>query len=235
MTALLLLCQCGLALLALGFIFLYRLRKISFKRFAAGLALSLLACFVLGLISLYALFFKEDTGFEVYISSAVVLILGCMLAALIIKINSLPRIHDITTNIDDPPLFQHAVRQREVTDNSLAYNPANIHHQQRAYPDIQPLYLSDDIDTVFKWALDAADVMGWMVYHSDNTQYTFEAEELSALCGFADDIIVLVQHSDSGNRIDLRSASRVGVSDLGANAKRIKRYLAILRDLSTTG
>ncbi|MGH1484595.1 MAG: DUF1499 domain-containing protein [Cellvibrionaceae bacterium] len=220
--------QCGLILLAVGFIFLYRLRLINFKLFAAGLAFSFLSCFVLGLISLYGLFFWEKATFGIYISGVLALTLGLMLVILISKIKSVPRIHDITTDIDNPPLFQQAAQQREVTDNSLEYNPDNLRHQQQAYPYIQPLYLSDDVDAIFKRALAAADVMGWIVYHIDNTQHVFEAKEVSALFGFADDIIVLVQHTDSGSRIDVRSASRVGASDIGANAKRIRRYLAIL-------
>jgi uncharacterized protein (DUF1499 family) len=144
---------------------------------------------------------------------------------------TVPPIHDITTDPDNPPVFIAAVPVRNAAgDNSAAYGGAKIAEQQRrAYPDIVPLTLALQPGAVFSRALDTARRMGWTIEAADNAAGRIEASDTSRWFGFTDDIVIRITPSGSGSRIDLRSSSRLGRSDFGVNAARIKTYLAALR------
>jgi uncharacterized protein (DUF1499 family) len=68
--------------------------------------------------------------------------------------------------------------------------------------------------------------MGWELVASDSAAGRIEATATTPWFGFKDDVVVRVRPDGSGSRIDVRSVSRVGKSDVGANAKRIRTYLA---------
>ena len=144
---------------------------------------------------------------------------------------TVPPIHDITTDPDNPPAFIAAVPVRNAAgDNSAAYAGAKIAEQQcQAYPDIVPLTLALQPGAVFSRALDTARQMGWTIVAADNAAGRIEASDRSRWFGFTDDIVIRITPSGSGSRIDLRSSSRLGRSDFGVNAARIKTYLAALR------
>jgi uncharacterized protein (DUF1499 family) len=146
---------------------------------------------------------------------------------------TVPPIHDITTDPDNPPAFVAAVPVREAAgDNPVAYEGAKIAEQQRrAYPDIVPLTLALQSGAAFSRALDTAQLMGWTIVAADDAAGRIEASDRSRWFGFTDDIVIRITPSGSGSRIDLRSSSRLGRSDFGVNAARIKTYLATLRAL----
>ncbi len=100
--------------------------------------------------------------------------------------------------------------------------------QRRAYPDIAPLELAVPPAAAFARALDAATAMGWEIVAADAVAGRIEATATTPWFGFRDDVVVRVAPTPTGSRIDVRSVSRVGKSDLGANAKRIRAYLARL-------
>jgi uncharacterized protein (DUF1499 family) len=142
-----------------------------------------------------------------------------------------PPIHDITTDPDNPPAFIAVVPLREAEGpDRVAYEGAKIAEQQRrAYPDIVPLALALQPSAAFSRALETAQRMGWTIVATDDAAGRIEASDRSRWFGFTDDIVVLITPSGSGSRIDLRSAARLGRSDFGVNAARIKTYLAALR------
>ncbi len=80
------------------------------------------------------------------------------------------------------------------------------------------------IDEAFAQALDVAAAMGWEVYHQDINAGVIEAVDTTAIMGFKDDIVIRLRSNADGTLVDLRSVSRVGVSDLGANASRIEAF-----------
>ena len=99
--------------------------------------------------------------------------------------------------------------------------------QQRAgYPDLGPLVLQAPPQQAFARALAAARDMGWEVVATEPGDGRIEATTTTFWFGFKDDVVVRVTPADGGSRIDVRSVSRVGRSDVGTNAKRIKTYLA---------
>ena len=77
-------------------------------------------------------------------------------------------------------------------------------------------------------AIDAARSLGWHVAASDAASGRLEATATTTFFGFKDDIVVRIRHEGTGSRVDVRSVSRVGLSDLGANADRIRKYLVKL-------
>jgi uncharacterized protein (DUF1499 family) len=146
------------------------------------------------------------------------------------RAQSLPRIHDITTDTANPPQFVAVLPLRAGAPNTAAYGGKEIAEQQlKGYPDIGPLALSVPPGVAFGRARDAAESMGWEIVAADPAAGRIEATTSTLWFGFKDDIVVRVSATEQGSRIDVRSVSRVGRSDVGTNAKRIREYLAKLR------
>ena len=143
---------------------------------------------------------------------------------------TVPPIHDITTDPDNPRAFVAVVPLREAAGpDRVAYGGAKIAElQRRAYPDIVPLTLAVPPPIAFNRALDTAQQMGWTIVAADDTAGRIEASDRSRWFGFTDDIVIRITASGSGSRIDLRSSSRLGRGDFGVNAARIETYLSAL-------
>src|SRR3954468_14054673 len=135
----------------------------------------------------------------------------------------LPPIHDITTDPANPPAFVALQAERQKAPNGVAYGgPEVAAQQQKAYPDIKPLILKASVDESLQRAIDAARSLGWQVISTDAASGRIEATDRTWWFGFKDDIIVRVRPEPSGgSRVDVRSVSRVGHGDLGANAARV--------------
>jgi len=142
-----------------------------------------------------------------------------------------PRIHDITTDTANPPQFRAVLPARQVERaNPTDYGGAEIAKKQTAaYPDIVPLVSSRTSGVAFAKALEAADDMpGWRIVAQDPAMGQIEATETSRWFGFADDIVIRIAAAGTGSRVDVRSTSRQGISDLGVNAARIRAFMARL-------
>ena len=138
-----------------------------------------------------------------------------------------PPIHDITTDTDDPPAFEALVAAREAAPNAVDYPGEQTARQQReAYPDIGPLYLNVPPDIALSAAEAAALDQGWEL--ADVSVGRIEAIATTTWFGFKDDVIIRLRETDDGIRVDVRSASRMGRGDMGANAARVRAYLASL-------
>lgn len=138
-----------------------------------------------------------------------------------------PAIHDITTDLDRPPQFVAVLPLRAGAPNPATYGGAEVAEaQRRSYPEIKPLLLTVPVAAAYSRALAAARGMGWELVDSDSTGGRIEATATTPWFGFKDDVVVRVRPEGTGSRIDVRSVSRVGKSDVGANAQRIRAYLA---------
>ena len=166
-------------------------------------------------------------------ATAAVLILILPLAyvfANVYKARSLPVIHDISTDMENPPQFIHAGEIRGAVENSLEWSPETVALQQQAYPNIGSVYLP--MDTNKAWQLIEQTIMNlpWEITYHNKEKGIFEATATSFWFGFVDDIIIRVTADGDKSRIDIRSLSRVGKSDLGKNAQRIRYFSqALLR------
>lgn len=143
------------------------------------------------------------------------------------KAQSVPPIHDITTDVEDPPEFVEVVPRRTATgaSNPPAYaGPEVAAQQKQAYPDIAPIRLPDPPERAFARAREAAESLGWEIVSADPQQGRLEATDTTRWFGFRDDVVVRVRPEGAGSRVDVRSKSRVGRSDVGANAERIRTF-----------
>ncbi len=141
----------------------------------------------------------------------------------------LPPIHDISTDLIDPPAFSAVLPLRTDAPNSVAWGgPDAVAAQHSGYPDIAPLTLELSLPAAFNRALEAARLMRWDIVAADDRAGRIEATATTIWFGFKDDVVIRVTRAANGTRIDVRSLSRVGQGDLGINAKRVRAYLASL-------
>ena len=113
--------------------------------------------------------------------------------------------------------------------NSTVYNPAVAAKQKQGFPDLGPKVLDLPPAEAFNHALDAAKAMGWRIAAAEPAEGRIEAVATTFWAGFIDDVVIrLTPTGDNQTRVDVRSESRVGGGDIGANGRRIEKYLASL-------
>lgn len=145
---------------------------------------------------------------------------------------SVPPIHDISTDTLDPPEFIAILPLRADAPNPPGYAGEEVARLQReAYPDLRSYRLDAGTGMAFEQALAAARKMGWEIVAADPATGRIEATATTFWYGFKDDVVVRVGADNGGSVIDVRSKSRVGRSDLGANASRIRTYLEALKTI----
>jgi uncharacterized protein (DUF1499 family) len=140
----------------------------------------------------------------------------------------LPAIADITTDTADPPRFEATARLRE--PGRVAYPGAETARQQRAaYPDLATLTLAATAAEVYNAALEIVTKRKWRIAATrapaQRREGRIEATALTPIMGFPDDVVIRIRMSSAGAVVDMRSASRFGKHDLGANARRVRALL----------
>ncbi len=212
--------------------------------FAAGCLLSLLALLALAIASLL----PRQRGRRVAtLWRALPGLPGALLAGALLGAGAgHPPIHDVATDTGDPPQFSMAPRERGARANPLAIEPEAIAAQLRAYPDLATIHSELELEPAMRRAAEVAGGLGWRIYAahqasgclrwdvdvaSGRWRGPFEAKrgliEASATSfwfGFVDDVAIRFTATGAGTAIDLRSVSRVGRGDLGANARRIRAF-----------
>jgi uncharacterized protein (DUF1499 family) len=147
--------------------------------------------------------------------------------------NTLPPIHDITTDTDNPPTFSAVVLAARAAEHAGSVDdrgPELAQQQKAAYPDVVPVMSKLPESKVFDEALQVAKAMpGWNIVASDAYAGRIDANQQSRWFRFTDDIVIRITVGDGGCRIDMRSTSRQGRSDYGVNAARIRAYMSALR------
>ncbi|MDZ7789436.1 MAG: DUF1499 domain-containing protein [Xanthomonadales bacterium] len=151
--------------------------------------------------------------------------------SLVQKARSVPPIHDITTDMANPPEFVAIAPLRAEAPNPVEYAGEETAAQQReAYPEIKTLHIDAWPAIVFEHALETAQARGWEIVEADESKGRIEATATTFWFGFKDDVVIRLRGDNNGTAVDMRSKSRVGRSDVGANAARIE---AFLEDLET--
>ena len=140
-------------------------------------------------------------------------------------VDQVPRIHDISTDSENPPRFVAVLPLRQGAENPVDYSAEVAAQQKQAYLDIAPAMLDVPPAQAFARAERAARAMGWDIVAVAPGDLRIEATDTTLLFGFKDDIVVRVTPSGNGSRVDVRSLSRVGRSDFGVNANRIRKFL----------
>lgn len=168
------------------------------------------------------------------VSSGIAVVIGIVAMTIPVRmwmiVRSVPPIHDITTDAENPPQFNAVLNVRGDALNPAEYGGLGISAQQlRAYPDISPLRLGIPPQKAFDRSLAAAKARGWEIVAAEADKGVIEATDTSLWFGFKDDIVIRITAEGNGSRIDMRSLSRVGKSDVGANARRIRNFQDTLR------
>jgi fatty-acyl-CoA synthase len=97
--------------------------------------------------------------------------------------------------------------------------------KETPYPMLAPLVTANTAEEAYAAALAAVEAKGWTIVLAEPEEGRIEATQTSYWFGFKDDIMIRVRSEEGGMRLDVRSTSRVGLSDLGANAKRVRNLL----------
>jgi uncharacterized protein (DUF1499 family) len=190
---------------------------------------------VVALIASFSLFLLvKERGFspdrKFLLMAFVISLVPSLLVGAKLKIAaSVPEIHDITTDTLNPPMYEEIVDLRKGASNSLVYEYQGSAEklsalQAAAYPDLKPLSSKLSVKLALVRAVSILEEQGLVVVNVNAVKGIVEATATSFWYGFKDDVVVRVQATDQGSRIDLRSVSRVGRSDVGINAARIRTF-----------
>ncbi|MBX3024851.1 DUF1499 domain-containing protein [bacterium] len=144
---------------------------------------------------------------------------------------NIPRINDIATDTDAPPQFVHAGTLPENAGRDMSYPGLAFAEQQKAgYPDLGPLPLAMPPDEAFKQVAAAARSMpSWVITREDPEAHALEGYDTTRLFHFRDDFVIEVRATPNGQSlVQMRSKSRDGKGDVGANAARIRAFFTRL-------
>ena len=198
-----------------------------FMLLASGTVLAILAV-ALGIIALVVANRRGLAGDKpgIYLGMLVgALVLGLM-GMQYMAASKVPPIHNISTDTIDPPQFDKVVALRGEGTNPLAYDAAKLAGpQQEAYPWVKTQTPSAPPGQALSSARSALEAMGLEIVNEDPQAGLVEATDTTFWFGFKDDVVVRVRAAGAGSILDARSVSRVGVSDIGANARRIGELL----------
>lgn len=210
----------------------HRFAVIDFQPALAGIAIGVLiglAAIVNGLIgTLHAIKAKQPEIVSTMAGSTLGFLVVTPFFVTLLSGAGAPQIHDITTDLEHPPEFVAIKPLRTAVHNSLdRLEPENLAALQKAgYPDLGPLLLDEPFDQVFNRTVALVRQRGWTIASASAGR--IEAISTTPVMGFKDDVAIRIQAEGNRTRIDMRSASRVGKSDLGANAARIRAFMADL-------
>lgn len=140
-----------------------------------------------------------------------------------------PPINDITTDLAEPPAFAPVSVVSDYAGRDMSYPAEFVEIVRKSYPDLAPLHVESPVDATYERAIQAAESLGWTISARSDADHTFDAKDTTKLFRFVDDVAVRVRADGTGARIDVRSKSRDGRGDLGANANRIRRFLAAMK------
>lgn len=169
----------------------------------------------------------KEPGTKLYAGLAVV-IMGVLVGTMVLNEAAPPPgplINDITTDLENPPRFEAVIGLRPSGSNPIEYGGAEIAANQRqVHPEIQPIQSELQPMIAFAQAHRIATELGWDVVAADDATGIIEAVDTTPFFRFKDDIVIRVRPTPTGSRVDLRSHSREGISDLGKNAARIMEF-----------
>lgn len=146
-----------------------------------------------------------------------------------------PVVADVSTDLEDPPKFDAAFKLRPRGSNPIDTFPSEIASINRT---IRPALVTAEYDVepekLFQLVTRLAEKRHWRIVDSRKPQRRregrVEAVARTMILGLRDDVVIRLRNEGETTQVDLRSASRVGRSDLGTNAARIREFLA---DLNT--
>lgn len=195
-----------------------------FLMFAAACLLGGASAILLGLIGVVRARFGKGT-IRAYVAIAVGAILVGTAVVKAMPARELPRINDITTDLNDVPAF---VIDTGESGRDMSFNVEFSGPIRTTYADLKTTVLIEPTGKVFDRVYVVARRLGWNIIHADKDGGVIQATDSSEVFKFVDDIIVRIRDVDGSTRVDMRSKSRDGKSDFGVNAHRIRAFSAAL-------
>jgi uncharacterized protein (DUF1499 family) len=195
--------------------------------FAGGVLIAVLDL-VGGIIASIVVFTKKLVSERraVLIGTAISLVIAALVVPRMAAAFSVPPIHNISTDVVDPPAFVAVIALRGPNSNPVAFDAEKLAPlQQQAYPWVKPLETPMPPDQAFDRSQEVLKAMAVEIVQADKANGTIEGTATTFWFGFKDDIAVRVRPEGTGSRIDLHSVSRVGQGDSGLNAKRIGDFI----------
>ena len=196
--------------------------------FGAAMALAILAL-LLAFAGFVSIWKDGVAGMGASLSAiGIAILLLAYPAYIAVKARNLPWIYDITTDPIDPPRYDTLAKARPRDANPIVYPGLAVAELQlEAYPDIEPLDADIDTRSAYNAALAVINRRRWRVVEArapaqGRREGRIEAVARTPIMGFRDDVIVRVRPFEGGARVDIRSSSRYGSFDFGANAARIR-------------
>lgn len=200
-------------------------------------ALNLIAVSIAGLLiaiamavaSIVRIWFGGQTGAAQAFAAILIACLGLAVPLFYLSHAALlPRLTDVETTPDEPLDFKMLATMRPADANPITEPDATaVEAQVNAYPDIGPMVIERSAPEVFSIVHEAIERLGWTVVVNEAPGETgigrIEATDRTLIMGFTDDVLVQVKGDDAHATIDVRSVSRYGWHDLGANAARIRK------------
>ena len=220
-------------LLAVSAVVAHRMDLAGFQIAVPGLAIAAL-CGLLaalsGVLALFGAIRRRKSAMPALIGMLLGLVVAMPVLFSVLVGSGAPRIHDISTDLDQPPEFNVIKSLRTAADNPLdRKSPGDLDQLQReGYPDLNSLMLNRSPEVVFDQALKLVESRGWQVADASAANGIIEATAVTPIMAFKDDVVIRIQGAGQTTRVDMRSVSRSGISDLGMNAKRIRLFLADL-------
>lgn len=153
-------------------------------------------------------------------------ILGLLIAVYLMVRQKYPIINDIATDPNAPLSFFAPLESSGVSPDTLTYPPEFAAKQKLAYPYLAPLAVAAPPELVYQAALELAeDTFGWKLVAEDPENLRFQAVATTKLMRFKDDVVLSVSGIPEQSLVQMRSKSRLGKGDFGANANRIDAFL----------
>jgi uncharacterized protein (DUF1499 family) len=208
-----------------------------FASLVTPVALNLIAVSIAGLLiaiaiavaSIVRIWFGGQIGASQAVAAIFIACVGLALPGFYLaKAALLPRLTQIETTPEESLEFKALTAERPADANPIKEpDEAEVEKQVEAYPDIGPMVIERSAPEVFSIVHEAIDRLGWTIVLNEAPGETgvgrIEATDRTLIMGFTDDVLVQVKGDDAQATIDVRSVSRYGMTDFGANAKRIRK------------
>ena len=192
----------------------------------------LLIAVIVALVSLIRIWFGGQSGAVQDFAALAIGVVGLALPGYFLaRAVLLPPLNDIQTSPADPIHFTALLGQRPADATPLSDpTPEQAAMEAKGYPDIKPMYLERSAPEVFSIVSEAVHRLGWNIVVNETPGESgvgrIEATDKTMIMGFTDDVVIRVKGDDAHTQIDMRSASRYGTVDFGANADRIRKFYA---------
>jgi Protein of unknown function (DUF1499) len=152
----------------------------------------------------------------------------------------LPPINQVSTDPASPPPFMFSTKARKAR---AGFEPPPLGEETRAeqgaaYPDLETVKVEMDSSEAYRLALGVASDLGWRIVDAEPPNLAgdgsalIEATVRSLFFGLVSDIAIRIRPGATQTAIDVRSVSRLGKHDFGANAARVRRFIVAVKEES---